>query len=390
MVTYRQQSSYRKGRFVRMDDVSNILEIRGISKSFGETRVIRDLSFSVARGEFLTVLGSSGCGKTTLLRIICGLEEADQGRIILDGRDVSSTEPNLREVNTVFQSYALFPHMNVFDNVAYPLRIANAKTKYTKAEIRQKVADALALVRMTGFERRFPSALSGGQRQRIAIARAVIAQPRVLLLDEPLGALDLNLRRQMQTELKHLQKSLGITFIYITHDQEEALNMSDRIAVMQNGKFVQIGSPSEIYDSPKSVYVARFVGEANILPCTYVKPLNDHTAQVDFNGIPLTVRSTLRSGSAERTYHPGDLVHAALRGEKIRISDKTQTDTLSGTVSDINFAGGVMRLTSDCGGTKLTAVRYGLDTSVRIGDTVRLEIPENAAVLCESDGEADG
>ena len=365
-----------------MDDSSNILEIRGISKSFGETHVIRDLSFRVARGEFLTVLGSSGCGKTTLLRIICGLEEADSGQVLLDGRDVTSAEPNLREVNTVFQSYALFPHMNVFDNVAYPLRIA--KTKLSKAEIKQKVADALALVRMTGYERRFPSALSGGQKQRIAIARAVIAEPRVLLLDEPLGALDLNLRRQMQSELKNLQKSLGITFIYITHDQEEALNMSDRIAVMRNGSFVQIGSPSEIYDSPKSVYVARFVGEANILPCTFVKSLDDHTAQADFGGIPLVVRK----GSTDRTYAPGDLVHAALRGEKIRISDNPQTAALSGTVSDINFAGGVMRLTSDCGGTKLTAVRYGLDTSVKPGDTVRLEIPENAAVLCESDEEA--
>ena len=367
-----------------MDDSSNILEIRGISKSFGETHVIRDLSFRVARGEFLTVLGSSGCGKTTLLRIICGLEEADSGQVLLDGRDVTSAEPNLREVNTVFQSYALFPHMNVFDNVAYPLRIANSKTKLTKDEIRQKVNDALALVRMTGFERRFPSALSGGQKQRIAIARAVISQPRVLLLDEPLGALDLNLRRQMQSELKNLQKTLGITFIYITHDQEEALNMSDRIAVMRNGTFVQIGSPSEIYDSPKSVYVARFVGEANILPCAFVKSLDDRTAQVDFGGIPLVVRK----GSTERPYHSGDLVHAALRGEKIRISDNPQAAALSVTVSDINFAGGVMRLTSDCGGTKLTAVRYGLDTSVKAGDTVRLEIPENAAVLCESDEEA--
>ncbi len=367
-----------------MGDVSNILQINGISKSFGDTHVIRNLSFDVARGEFLTVLGSSGCGKTTLLRIICGLEEADSGQVLLDGRDVTSVEPNLREVNTVFQNYALFPHMTVFDNVAYPLRIS--RIKYSKAEIRQKVSDALALVRMTGYERRFPSALSGGQRQRIAIARAIIAQPRVLLLDEPLGALDLNLRRQMQTELKNLQKSLGITFIYITHDQEEALNMSDRIAVMRNGTFVQIGSPSEIYDSPKSVYVARFVGEANILPCTFVKQIDERTAQVDFSGIRLTARQ----GSAERMYQSGDLVHAALRGEQIKISDPTARTSLSGTVSEISFAGGVMRLSFYCGGTKLTAMRYGLDTSVQPGDPVRFEIPENAAVLCESGGEADG
>lgn len=364
-----------------MSDSSNILQICGISKSFGDTRVLRDLSFDVARGEFLTVLGSSGCGKTTLLRILCGLEEADAGQVLLDGRDVTNAEPNLREVNTVFQSYALFPHMTVFDNVAYPLRIS--KTKYTKADIREKVGAALALVRMTGFERRYPSALSGGQRQRIAIARAVIAEPRVLLLDEPLGALDLNLRRQMQTELKNLQKSLGITFIYITHDQEEALNMSDRIAVMRNGTFIQIGTPSEIYDSPKSVYVARFVGEANILPCTFVKPLNEGSAQVDFGGIKLTARL----GSAERTYHPGDLVHAALRGEKIQVSADAP---FTGTVSEISFAGGVLRLTFDCNGTKLTAVRYGLDTSLHMGDTVHAGIPDGAAVLCESESENEG
>ena len=358
-----------------MDDVSNILEIRGISKSFGETSVIRDLSFSVARGEFLTVLGSSGCGKTTLLRIICGLEEADAGQVILDGRDVTAAEPNLREVNTVFQSYALFPHMNVFGNVAYPLRIA--KTKIPKAEIVRRVSDALELVRMPGYGRRYPSALSGGQKQRIAIARAIVAQPRVLLLDEPLGALDLNLRRQMQTELKNLQKSLGITFIYITHDQEEALNMSDRIAVMKNGKFLQIGTPAEIYDSPKTVYAARFVGEANILPCTFGKMTGD-AAEVTFEGLPLTVRR----GCTSREYGHGESVPAALRGEQIVISDAGR---FSGIVSDISFAGGVMRITFGCGTTQLTAVRYGLDTSVKTGDTIRFEIPASAAVLCEND-----
>ncbi len=362
-----------------MDDVSNLLEICGVSKAFGETRVIRDLSFSVARGEFLTVLGSSGCGKTTLLRIICGLEEADAGSVFLDGRDVTAAEPNLREVNTVFQSYALFPHMTVFDNVAYPLRIA--KKRPPKAEIHRRVSEALALVRMTGYERRFPSALSGGQRQRIAIARAVIGQPRVLLLDEPLGALDLNLRRQMQTELKNLQKSLGITFIYITHDQEEALNMSDRIAVMRNGTFLQIGTPSEIYDSPRSVYVARFVGEANILPCTFGKMLDETSAQVDFAGVPLTVRP------GKIPHQTGDLVPAALRGERIRLSD---TGTFTGTVTDVSFAGGVLRLTFTCGSTPLTAIRYGLDTSVHPGDTVRFDIPDLAAVLCESDADDAG
>ncbi len=361
-----------------MGSGGNILEVRGISKSFGETSVIRDLSFDVARGEFLTVLGSSGCGKTTLLRIICGLEEADAGQIILDGVDVTRMEPNLRAVNTVFQSYALFPHMNVFDNVAYSLKIAHAP----KAEIKQKVADALTLVRMSGYERRYPSALSGGQKQRIAIARAVVAKPRVLLLDEPLGALDLNLRRQMQTELKRMQQTLGITFIYITHDQEEALNMSDRIAVMRDGNFVQLGTPPEIYDSPKSVYVARFVGEANVLPCTFVKEVDDSAAIVDFGGTQLTAR---RCG---KKYSAGDMVHAALRGEKIKIlTDHAGADgaAIEGTVSGLTFTGGVMRLTFDCAGTKITAMRYGLDTSVKQGDAVRCVIPPMAAVICEGD-----
>lgn len=379
-----------------MDDVSNILEIRGISKAFGSTPVIRDLSFSVKRGEFLTILGASGCGKTTLLRIICGLEEADSGSILLDGRDVTATEPNLREVNTVFQSYALFPHKNVFENIAYPLRIANAKRskreRYSGAEISRRVNEALALVRMTGYEKRFPSELSGGQKQRVAIARAVCAEPRVLLLDEPLGALDLNLRRQMQTELKNLQRSLGITFIYITHDQEEALNMSDRIAVMQNGAFVQLGTPSEIYDSPRTVYTARFVGEANVIPCTYVGAVDAASAAVELDGIPLTVRR----GSVGREYRTGDLVHAALRGERLGISytEPTGDDIAGGsshlraTVTNVHFAGGILRLTCDCGSTRLTAIRYGLDSTVSVGMTVYLEIPKNAAVLCE--GEADG
>ncbi len=362
-----------------MSDTSVLLRVSGVSKSFGETHVLRGLSFDVARGEFLTILGSSGCGKTTLLRILCGLEEADAGQVFLDGRDVTNVEPNLREVNTVFQSYALFPHMTVFDNVAYPLRIS--KTRFTKAEILRKVDAALALVRMTGFERRFPSALSGGQRQRVAIARAVIAEPRVLLLDEPLGALDLNLRRQMQTELKNLQRSLGITFIYITHDQEEALNMSDRIAVMRNGTFVQVGTPAEIYDSPKSVYVAQFVGEANIVPCTFEKNDGDGFAAVAFAEQILRVRNP-----GNRMYEPAQSVYAALRGENIRIGGDSAP--FSGTITDIRFAGGVLRLTFDCAGTTLTAVRYGLDTSLRVGDRVPVSLPDGAAVLCDGDAEA--
>ena len=344
-----------------------ILKIEAVSKSFGSTEVIRDLSFEVYRGEFLTILGSSGCGKTTLLRMISGLEETDSGRILLDGADVTNADPDKRAVNTVFQSYALFPHMNVYNNIAYSLKIAHIP----KDEIKRRVAEALALVRMEGYEKRYPSELSGGQRQRIAIARAVIAKPKILLLDEPLGALDLNLRHAMQTELKNLQKTLGITFIYITHDQEEALNMSDRIAVMQGGGFLQIGTPEEIYDSPNSVYVARFMGEANILPCV-LEGVSGSNADVSFAGNRLTVRI----GNTEASV--GSAVNVAVRGEKIKVL--TEGQGIPAEVTDLNFAGGVMRMALSCGGVTVTAMRYGMDRSVFVGQKVYLEIPELAGI----------
>ncbi|MBO5273694.1 MAG: ABC transporter ATP-binding protein [Clostridia bacterium] len=348
-----------------------ILKIEHLSKSFGETEVIRDLSFEVAAGEFLTILGASGCGKTTLLRMICGLEEADEGKIILDGKDVTGAEPNHRAVNTVFQSYALFPHMNVYDNVAYPLKIARVQ----KDEIKQRVSEALALVQMEGYERRYPSEMSGGQKQRVAIARAVIGQPKILLLDEPLGALDLNLRHAMQGELKNLQKRLGITFLYITHDQEEALNMSDRIAVMRGGSFLQIGTPSEVYDSPKNVYAARFIGEANILPCVYEDEIGGRYT-VKFGDNKLILRGN------KGHYTAGDLIFAAVRGEKILVS-AAESGGIPATVKDLNFAGGVMRITAEALGTKITAMRYGLDRSIELGQQVWLEIPELAGAAVE-------
>ena len=241
-----------------------ILELQNIAKHFGDTDVLNGISISIGKGEFITLLGPSGCGKTTTLRIIAGLETPDEGRVILNGQDVTDSEPNKRDVNTVFQNYALFPHMTVAANIGYSLKLK----KRPKDEIKKAVDDALALVQLSGYGKRMPAELSGGQRQRVAIARAVVNRPSVLLLDEPLGALDLQLRRQMQLELKALQKQLGITFIYITHDQEEALNMSDRIAVMKDGRFEQLGTPAEVYDSPRTSYVARFVGTANVLTGT--------------------------------------------------------------------------------------------------------------------------
>ena len=242
-----------------------LLSLQHISKDFGEGDVLRDISLDVARGEFVTLLGASGCGKTTTLRIISGLETPDEGTVLLDGRDVTALPPERRPVNTVFQSYALFPHMNVEKNVAYGLRVR----RMDKASIEKRVREMLELVQMADFAKRMPSQLSGGQRQRIAIARALAPEPELLLLDEPLGALDLQLRRQMQLELKRLQKKLGITFVYITHDQEAALQLCDRIAIMQpDGQICQIGSDEEIIRRPANRFVYSFIGVSNFLPVT--------------------------------------------------------------------------------------------------------------------------
>ena len=313
-----------------------MLRLENITKSFNNTRVLNGISLSVGAGEFVTLLGSSGCGKTTTLRIIAGLEHPDAGRVFLDEQDITYVEPNKRDVNTVFQNYALFPHMNVEANVGYSLRIRSV----SKTEIKKRVAEALRLVRMDEFAKRMPSELSGGQRQRAAIARAIINRPKLLLLDEPLGALDLQLRRQMQLELKRLQKELGIAFIYITHDQEEALNMSDRIAIMHGGLFEQIGSASEIYDAPRTSYVARFVGNANII--TGVSPLRQ--------GQTIAVRSE-------------NIIMEPYAG---------QTHGLKGIVTDKRFAGGMLRISAELnrGGAEVVSSRHGIDSPLIPGQNV--------------------
>ena len=389
------------------------LELKEIKKSFTEGEAVLDnISLEISKGEFITLLGSSGCGKTTTLRIIAGLEQPDAGSVWLDGREVTGLEPNQRDVNTVFQNYALFPHMNVAENIGYGLKLK----KVPKSEIRKKVSQMLELVQLEGYEKRKPSELSGGQKQRVAIARALVNNPKVLLLDEPLGALDLQLRRAMQIELKHLQKKLGITFIYITHDQEEAINMSDRIAVMRDGRIEQIGTPDEIYNHPKTSYVATFVGNANILhgvaesiqgQNAIVKIGNDkvivklETSQQDTKdtgakqhltageNVTLAVRSEnilLQEAAAigDTGTDNGDTVDISVSGGGLDAHNKNSVSGLQATVTEKNFAGGQLRVTlklSD--GTQLIASRYGIDASVAEGQTVRCSFLPADAVLVD-------
>lgn len=390
-----------------------LLELKNIKKSFtpGED-VLDDICLTVARGEFVTLLGSSGCGKTTTLRIIAGLEQTDSGSVWINGQDVTKLPPDKRDVNTVFQNYALFPHMNVAENIGYGLKLR----KVPRGEIKKKVAQMLELVQLEGYEKRKPSELSGGQKQRVAIARALVNNPKILLLDEPLGALDLQLRRAMQIELKHLQKKLGITFIYITHDQEEAINMSDRIAVMRDGRIEQIGTPDEIYNHPKTSYVATFVGNANILhgvaesiqgENAIVKIENDRvivkleTSQRDTEDtgakqylsagekVTLAVRSEnilLQEAAVigDTDTDNGDAVDISVTDRGLDAHNKNSVSGLQATVTEKNFAGGQLRVTlklSD--GTQLIASRYGIDASVAEGQTVRCSFLPTDAVLVD-------
>lgn len=354
------------------------LELKKISKSFSkEETVLKEIRLSIGKGEFITLLGSSGCGKTTTLRIIAGLEMPDSGRVFLEGKDVTDLPPEARNVNTVFQNYALFPHMTVADNIGYGLKLK----KVPKAEIKKRVSEMLELVQLPGYEKRKPSELSGGQRQRVAIARSLINNPKVLLLDEPLGALDLQLRRTMQIELKKLQKKLGITFIYITHDQEEAINMSDRIAVMNHGNFEQIGSPDEIYNHPKTSYVATFVGNANILRGT-TEDMENGFLKVSLAGSSVFVAA---DGNMPEK---GTLVTLAVRSENIVLDESCQKG-LSAEIVEKSFAGGLLRVVLKLGdGTEVIASRYGIDASVQPGQKVTCFFDPENAVLVDLDRES--
>jgi spermidine/putrescine transport system ATP-binding protein len=311
------------------------VRLERVTKTFGEALAVDDLSLDIAEGEFFSMLGPSGCGKTTTLRMIGGFEEPSRGTVYLGGRDVTDQPAYKRDVNTVFQSYALFPHLNVFENVAFGLR----RKKVAKTEVTARVDDALRLVEMTGFETRKPGQMSGGQQQRVALARALVNHPKVLLLDEPLGALDLKLRKQMQLELKRIQQEVGITFIYVTHDQEEAMTMSNRLAVMRAGRAEQVGPPEEVYENPQTQFVAAFLGASNLLEGDLKEQANGTSTVLlaggDFVHLP----------NERAPFGVGESVLVGVRPEKITIRSDGDGPTESGW----NSVTGLLRMATYIG-----------------------------------------
>ena len=353
-----------------------------VSKSYGDLTVIHDLSLRIHDGEFLTFLGPSGCGKTTILRLLAGFERPTTGRLRIRGQDVTGEPPNRRAVNTVFQSYALFPHMTVFENAAFGLRMR----RKSKEEIRVRVEEALRAVKMLSFAGRRPSQLSGGQQQRAAIARAIVNKPAALLLDEPLSALDAKLRKEVQLELKELRRKLGITFVFVTHDQEEAFSMSDRVAVINHGVIEQIDAPNVIYETPKNLFVARFVGEINVFDGVAVSQ-NGKVLDARVEGRPC------RLNAGERRYAPGQKIKTLLRPEDIRLekANGETPDGLFGVVADTVYKGMTIDLIIETdGGKKISATEFfnedAPEAMFEKGERVRVDWVEDWEVVLPDDG----
>ncbi len=331
----------------------NIIELREVSKSIHGHDVLYNINLEVRNGEFLTLLGPSGCGKTTLLRLISGFEQPTTGKIFINGKDVAGLAPHLRHAHTVFQSYALFPHMNVVENVAFGLRCQ----KLPKKEIDERVAEVLKIVKLEKYALRKPEQLSGGQQQRVAIARAVVNRPLVLLLDEPLSSLDYRLRKTMQIELKQLQRKLGITFIFVTHDQEEALSMSDRVVVMQEGYIEQIGTPRQVYEDPQNLAVAKFIGEANIFDSEIVG--------MDGKQITVMIQGKQRMVKSTRSFTVGQKVYLLVRPEDLRVWNAEEagdtSDMLPGVVEEVIYKGTTVDLMVRLTNNKLVAATKFFD-----------------------------
>lgn len=331
----------------------NIIELRNVTKAFGEANALENINLEIRNGEFLTLLGPSGCGKTTLLRLLSGIEKPDQGAIFINGKDATNLPPEQRHINMVFQSYALFPHMTVFENVAFGLRVKHLP----KDQIKTRVHDALHMVKLKPekYSQRKPNQLSGGQQQRVAIARAVVNQPIVLLLDEPLSALDYNLRKDMQIELKMLQRKLGITFVFVTHDQEEALSMSDRVAVMNEGVIEQMGTPRNVYEEPRNLFVADFIGEANIF-ATEVLSEQDGQITAEIEGKRFTMKN-------KKNFTVGQKIIVMVRPEDIDIWGQSEvqdsSNMLPATVEQAIYKGSTVDLiVSLPGGKKVAATEF--------------------------------
>ncbi len=341
-----------------------IIDLKNISVSFDGQPVLKNINLYIRDGEFVTLLGPSGCGKTTTLRIIAGFQAPDSGEVIFEGKVINGVPAHKRQVNTIFQRYALFPNRNVFDNVAFGLE----QKKLPKAEIRKTVEEMLALVNLKGFEKRRIGSLSGGQQQRVAIARALAVKPRVLLLDEPLGALDLKLRKDMQVELKNIQQRLGITFIYVTHDQEEALSMSDTIVVLDNGEIQQIGTPTDIYNEPKNAFVADFIGESNILD-----GIMHEDFSVEFHG--------MRFQCVDKGFGKDEPVDVVVRPEDVDIVPPEE-GMLRGVVTSVTFKGVHYEIIVDIDGFKWMVQTTGYSA---VGDEIGLSIkPDEIQVMKKS------
>ena len=347
-----------------------LVRLENISKKYNDKYVIKNLSLDVYEGEFLTLLGSSGCGKTTILRMISGLEHVTEGKIYIDDVDVTEVDPTKREVNTIFQNFALFPHMNTWDNISFGLRMK----KIPSEEIEKRVKKVIKLVKLEGFEDRLPSQLSGGQQQRVAIARGIVMNPKVLLLDESLCSLDLKLKRKMQLELKKIQKQSGITFIYVTHDQDEALTMSDRIVIIEKGQIEQNDTPQNIYRNPKTVFAADFIGESNIIPSIIKEVLEDSIEVItNEDKIPFIF-------SKYESDKKNDKINLLIRPENIKLSKNELKNRIKGVVKDVVYEGSVTKLFIDTEGDLNLKVNTNGNIDIKEEEEIYLKLDEEFVV----------